>query len=106
MSLAPVAGLTGVLEAQRAQLRRFLAARTANEDDADDILSDLWMKASLIELGSISNPVSYLYRMANNLVLDRLREANRRIRRDSDWVADQIGAQFLQTEPCGPHGRR
>ena len=39
--------------------------------------------------GPVANPNSYLFRMANNLVLDRLREARRRERREAQWTAEQ-----------------
>ena len=86
-------GLLGALEEQRRQLRRFLVARTGSEADADDLISELWIKVSLSQPGPISNPKSYLFRMANNLVMDRARERRRRERRESEWTADQLGAK-------------
>jgi RNA polymerase sigma-70 factor (ECF subfamily) len=40
--------------------------------------------------------------MANNLVLDRLRESKRRERRESAWIVGQHGSESLQTEPADP----
>ncbi len=91
MSLNSGTGLIGALEEHRADLRRFLTARTGNEADADDLLSELWIRVQASQPGPISNPKSYLFRMANNLVLDRLREAARRKRRESDWTTEQHG---------------
>jgi RNA polymerase sigma factor (sigma-70 family) len=85
--------LLRVLEAQRVELRRFLIARTGSEADADDLLNDLWVKVSQSHLGAVSNPRSYLFKMANNLVRDRIREARRRERRDTAWTAYQHGEQ-------------
>lgn len=87
-----------VLEAQRAELRRFLVARTGSEADADDLLNDLWIKVRQSHFGPIANSKSYLFRMANNIVLDRLREARRRERRESDWTASQHCSHALSAE--------
>ena len=102
MSLVQPAGLTGILEARRGDLRRFLIARTGNEADADDLLSELWIKANSAQPGPVSNPGSYLFKMANNLVLDRLRETSRRQRREGDWIAEQRGSHALVEEPADP----
>jgi RNA polymerase sigma-70 factor (ECF subfamily) len=89
MSRFSVQGLAGALEEWRADIRRFLIARTGNEADADDVLSELWIKLKTIQPGPVANPKGYLFRTANNLVLDRLREARRRERRESHWTAEQ-----------------
>ena len=89
MSASPITGLIGVLEEQRPELRRFLVARTGNESDADDVLNELWIKVSSGRSGPITNPKSYLFRMASNLVLDRLRETRRRERREAQWNAER-----------------
>jgi len=98
MQLESNQGLASVLDERRAELRRFLTARTGSEADADDLLSELWIKINAARPGPIANPTSYLFRMANNLVLDRLREARRRQRREREWTADQHGAQALSME--------
>jgi len=102
MSLVQPAELTGILEARRGDLRRFLIARTGSEADADDLLSELWIKANSAQPGPVSNPASYLFKMANNLVLDRLRETSRRQRREGDWIAEQRGSPSLAEEPADP----
>jgi RNA polymerase sigma-70 factor (ECF subfamily) len=72
-------------------LRRFLIARTGSEADGDDLLSELWIKVNSASPGPVANVKSYLFTMANNLVLDRLREARRRERRELDWTAERHG---------------
>jgi len=98
MSTPTGLGLIGALDEYRAELRRFLIARSGSEADADDLVSELWIKVNSIQPGPISSPKSYLFRMANNLVLDRLREARRRERRESDWTTDQHGSHSEATE--------
>ena len=102
MSLVQTAGLTGTLEARRGDLRRFLIARTGSEADADDLLSELWIKANSVQPGPVSNPGSYLFQRANTLVLDRLRETSRRQRREGDWIAEQRCSHALVEEPADP----
>ena len=91
-------GLLAILEKRRGDLRRFLIARTGSDSDADDFMSELWIKVSELEPGPIGNPDSYLFKMANNLVLDRLRETRRRDRREQNWTIDQHGPAALSAE--------
>jgi len=98
MSLSPITGLIGALEEQRAELRRFLMARTGSESDADDVINELWIKVTAGRSGPVTNPKSYLFRMANNLVLDRLREARRRERREEQWTAERYDRYSLGVE--------
>ena len=80
-------GLLGVFESHRAQLRRFLAARCGNAEEAEDFLQDLWIKTSAQPSGPIANPRAYLFRMANNLVLDKRRGELRTMQRNHAWLA-------------------
>lgn len=82
-------GLSAIFLENRPALLRFLRARGAGED-AEDLLQDIWMKLEAKDLGPVLDPLPYLYRMANNLMLDRYRSATRRERREQDW-ADGAG---------------
>lgn len=79
------AGLEAIFLANREPLLRFLRARGAK--DAEDLLQELWFKAAAAT-GPISDPLAYLYRVANNLMLDKLRSDRRRDNRDRDWAQD------------------
>ena len=77
-----------------------MRARCGDASDAEDILQDLWIK-----IGSIAavpdDPLSYLYRVADNLVIDRRRSAQRRERRDDAWNALATDdACLLYTSRC------
>lgn len=88
--------LSDVFIANRERLRAFLRARCADEA-VDDLLQELWLKAAAI-LGPIEpSPLSYLFRMADRLVVDRHRGAHRRLRREEDW-----GSAFLQADAYEP----
>ena len=80
-----LAGLEAVFLAHRDALLRFLRARGAG-DDAEDLLQELWFRVAAAPTGPIAEPVGYLMRAANNLMLDRHRGAVRTMRRDLDWA--------------------
>ncbi|HTU09927.1 MAG TPA: sigma-70 family RNA polymerase sigma factor [Allosphingosinicella sp.] len=77
-------GLEAVFLENRAALLRFLRARGAG-DHAEDLLQEMWIKASAGASGPIADPLAYLYRAANNLMLDRRRAELRGQKRDHDW---------------------
>lgn len=78
------AGLEAVLLANRAALLRFLAAHGAG-DAAEDVLQELWIKVSAIPDGPIAAPLPYLFRAANNLMIDRHRARRQAADRDKAW---------------------
>jgi RNA polymerase sigma factor (sigma-70 family) len=88
-------GVSAIFLENRSALLRFLRARGAGED-AEDLLQDMWMKLEAKDLGLVSDPLPYLYRMANNLMLDRYRSATRRERREQQWAE---GAGGVMADP-------
>ncbi|MBZ6377848.1 RNA polymerase subunit sigma-70 [Pacificimonas flava] len=78
-------GLVSVFAAERDALLRFLRARGAG-DEAEDLLQDLWLKLRRAPpRGPVSDPRAYLFRAANNLMLDRARAGRDRRRREREW---------------------
>lgn len=78
-------GLSAVLIANRGPLLRFLRARGAGED-AEDVMQELWLKVERLEAeGPIADPRAYLFRMADNLMHDRVRASMRRTHREKAW---------------------
>lgn len=77
-------GLESVFMAHRDALQRFLRARCGNPAEAEDLLQELWLKLANVT-APVAEPVAYLYRMADNLMLDRRRSGQRRERRDDAW---------------------
>ena len=92
------AGLSQVLEAHRAELLRFLCLRCGSPDDAQDLMQDLWIRASSQPTGPVRNPRAYLFRMANNLVLDRARGHQRAMRRERVWLEEDNGGIAPEAE--------
>ncbi|MDH7975630.1 RNA polymerase sigma factor [Sphingomonas sp. AR_OL41] len=93
---SPAAGLLAAYDAHRAALRRFLAARSGDATEAEDLMQELWLAVHAGTSGPVSNPRAYLFRMANNLVLARRRAALRGAARDRAWITLRHGAV---TEP-------
>jgi RNA polymerase sigma factor (sigma-70 family) len=91
-------GLAALYLQHRAELVRFLAARTGDREEAEDIVQELWLKVRGTDSGPVANGRAYLYRMAQNLVLDRLRERGRRNVRERLWQDEEIG--FYRGEPA------
>lgn len=77
-------GLQRVLLNERSRLLRFLVARGAG-DEAEDLFQDLWQRVATVSAQPIAEPVSYLFRAAENLMRDRRRSAVSRERRQHDW---------------------
>lgn len=79
-----VQGIEGVLLANRDRIVRFLEVRGAG-DGAEDLFQDLWMRLTDRRTGPIADPLSYVMRAANNLMLDRYRSARQSELRDKAW---------------------
>lgn len=82
-AMAPT-GLEAVYLDNRDGLLRFLRARGAGEA-AEDLVHDLWLKVRGRTDGPIAQPLAYLYRAADLLMIDRYRSARQAERRDQAW---------------------
>ena len=100
MGMAMVAsGLSAVLLANHGPLLRFLRARGAG-DEAEDVMQDLWLKIERLEAeGPISDARAYLFRMADNLMHDRVRAAMRRTNREHAWGEIGCDADGMDDTP-------
>lgn len=95
-------GLEALYHALRADLARFLTARTGDTLEAEDILQELWLKLRAQPSGPITNGRAYLYRMAQNLVVDRVRESRRRMVRERQWSDQRTDFAFARGEIADP----
>ena len=91
------AGLEAVYLAQREALVRFLRARGAG-DRAEDLVQELWLKIASARSSPIADPVSYLYRAANNLMISQYRSAERSDRRDDQWGSAALDEPDMPSE--------
>jgi RNA polymerase sigma-70 factor (ECF subfamily) len=85
MNSADDDGLEVAYGVHRTELMRLLIARTGDPAEAEDLLQELWMKVRQQPAGPVANGKAYLFRMAQNLVIDRLRERQRRMQRERRW---------------------
>ncbi|MCU6453404.1 RNA polymerase sigma factor [Sphingomonas sp. A2-49] len=97
----PTSGLSQLLGELRPELLRFLIARLGDAGEAEDLLQELWIRTRDGAGGPVANGRAYLYRAAQNLVLDRARERRRRTARDGEWSKAQSGS-ISGTEPADP----
>lgn len=93
-----VDGLEAAFMQNRAPLLRFLRARGGG-DDAEDLLQELWLKVIRPDSRPIASPTAYLYRMANNLMLDRRRSIERAMRRDREWAGSDDAVEPASAVP-------
>lgn len=85
-------GLSELYGVYRQELLRFLVARTGDPTEAEDVIQELWIKVQSVDSGPVANGRAYLYRMAQNLVLDRVRARRRGAVRDRAWTDVVHGA--------------
>jgi RNA polymerase sigma-70 factor (ECF subfamily) len=90
----PCSGLEAVFLENRAALTRFLASHGAG-DAAEDLLHELWIRLSAGAASPVAQPLSYLYRAANNLVIDWHRSRRQAHKRNADW-SDATGSAWLE----------
>jgi len=83
-------GLEAVFLANRDTLLRFLRSHGAGEA-AEDLFQELWLRLRVARPGPLAQPLAYLYRAANNLMLDRYRSERQAAIRERDWT-DVTGA--------------
>lgn len=85
MSVDPArAGLEAAFLGNRERLLRFLVARGAG-DAAEDLLQEIWLKIAARSSGPVASPLSYLFRTADLLMIDRYRATRQAQRRERDW---------------------
>lgn len=93
----PPAGLEAVYLANRDNLTRFLRARGAGSA-AEDLVQELWLRIVSSPSGPVVDPLSYLYRAANNLMLNAYRADSRSSARNKAWMALHADASTASAE--------
>lgn len=85
------AGLEQAFLTHRDRLLRFLVARGAGEA-AEDLLHEVWLKITARNTGPVASPLSYLFRTADTLMIDRFRSARQAGLREQAWTEAREGA--------------
>lgn len=91
------AGLEAVLDGCRPRLIRFLHLRGAG-DSAEDLVQEVWLRASAASAQPIANPEAYLFRIAHNVMIDWHRSERQRGQREQAWTEAQSG-ETLEASP-------
>ncbi|MEN7536745.1 RNA polymerase sigma factor [Aurantiacibacter flavus] len=81
---ASSSGLEAAFLDNRERLLRFLVARGAG-DEAEDVLQEIWLRISRRQTGPVASPLSYMFRTADLLLIDRYRARRQAERRDRAW---------------------
>jgi RNA polymerase sigma factor (sigma-70 family) len=88
---------------KRDDLVRFFTARLRSATAAEDLAQDLYLRLASLEMTErVENPSAFLYRLASNLMLDRLRSDRRTVRRDAAWLEThriEVGGESIADEP-------
>ena len=76
--------------AHKAELRQFLAYRIGDTSDADDALQEIFLKALLLgkSFCDLEAPRAWLFHVARNLLIDRLRVRREQVPLPDDLCAD------------------
>jgi RNA polymerase sigma factor (sigma-70 family) len=93
-------GLEALYRLHRSDLLRFLTSRTGDTGEAEEILQEIWIRLRQVSAAPIANGRAYLYRMAQNLVVDRIREKQRRMQRERLWQDERAGHAPSGIEPA------
>jgi RNA polymerase sigma factor (sigma-70 family) len=88
-----ISGLVEAFIECRPALLRYLRLRGATAEEAQDILQEVHLKLWAEKIGPVEQPRAYLYKMTNNHFLLQRRTADRRARREGDWMATHSGEQ-------------
>ena len=86
----PPSELIAAYMVKREDLIRYFAGRLHSREAAEDLIQDLYVRICAIEADQpIDNPPAYLFRLAHNQMLDRLRSRQRSNARDEAWRRTQ-----------------
>ncbi len=93
-------GLAAVFDASRAELLRFLVARSGNAADAEDLLSELWLKVCSAHPG----PISFAWRATFISIIFASVDAAKRATRNGAR-STTAGQQLERKSPIHPEMR-
>jgi RNA polymerase sigma-70 factor (ECF subfamily) len=95
-------GIAGVFLENRERLVRFFTSRLRDPADAEEIVQEIFVRLGTVSAGPIADPLSYLHRIGLNLVVDRMRERDRRAKRERDWSdarTSYLGEEAVDESP-------
>lgn len=93
--------LLALYEEKRLSLVRLFTARLRSRAEAEDLVQELYFKVAGVEEASSGGGAALLYRMAENLMLDRVRSRQRSQARDEQWRRLQGGEAAQAGDQAG-----
>lgn len=88
---------------RRADFKRLLAARLGCPQEAEDLVQEMYLKLTQLNEGLVvERHEAFLYRMAMNLALDRVRQRRRGSARDRQWIdatCQSVAGEAIEPEP-------
>ncbi len=88
--------IVNVVKSYSQRLFSFIRGRVRSEEDAEDILQDVWLQLSrVVDLEDLENVGSWLYRTARNRIIDRYRKKTDLPMGDEFFDEDSDDAQSL-----------
>jgi RNA polymerase sigma factor (sigma-70 family) len=96
--------ISQTIEREQARLRNFIRRRVDDQDDADDILQDVFYE--LVEAYRLMQPIeqvgAWLFRVARNRIIDRFRKRKTKPEALGDEMAVAEDGEFLMLEDLLP----
>ncbi len=83
--LQDISPLAAAYLERREDMRRFFLARLGGRGDVEDLVQELYLKVQAVTEEPIEHPSAYLYRLASNLMLDRLTPRQAAGARETEW---------------------
>jgi RNA polymerase sigma factor (sigma-70 family) len=96
--------ISETVEREQARLRKFIRRRVDDQNDADDILQDVFYE--LVEAYRLMQPIeqvgAWLFRVARNRIIDRFRKRKTKPEALGDEMAVAEDGEFLMLEDLLP----
>jgi len=95
--------LAEALEQNQRRFARFLIARTRDPELAEDLLQEARVKVLSDDTSrDVQDPVSYLFRLLENMVRDHRRSETSRTSRNKAWGDRGEGVEPIRADPTTP----
>lgn len=86
------------------RLFRFIRGKVSSHEDAEDILQEVWFQLSnSVNIGEIEQISGWLFKVANNKIIDQYRKPNREIPNDFDKNVNRSFIKELYSEISHRH---
>jgi len=100
----PTSQLEHVFLAHQSELRAFVKRKLGSDEEASDVLQELYLRiaCNAQSSDSIIQPLGYLRKMAGNLSIDRLRSRSRHRQLFGQWDMSAIGQVLEEKNDLTP----